>query len=101
MAQARLSSVLSKWSLDHEEQTILDKYFILYWETRHFQSLSRIGTITRQDIDYHIIYHQCLPNALDNHPYVALSFRRINSMTYGYVLVKGVDHMPDSKGIRN
>jgi hypothetical protein len=44
MAQARLSSVLSKWSLDREEQTILDKYFILYWETRHFQSLSRIGT---------------------------------------------------------
>jgi hypothetical protein len=94
MIQSKISAVLQKWSLTREERTILDKYFILYWETEYFLNVSGTGKITKEDIDYLIIYPFGLPIHIPEQANVALSFRKFKSMSYGYVLVKSIPSMP-------
>lgn len=75
-------------------QDCLEHYELLYWSTKWFKKLLTDGTITKDDITYHVIYQHCTPAQLkDTHnSQVALSFRAAQKEynAGAYVLIRKV-----------
>lgn len=90
----------NQWALTEVERNThgITKYYILYWETEYFlETGSQVGTITREGIDYLVLFHKCTPAKLYEYRHMALSFRKNLDMRYGYVLVKPCAVLPKSK----
>lgn len=83
-----LNTILSQWNIPERVRDKLEKYYLLRWQTDYFKIFMKSGVIVHQGQEYQIIYHDCLPAHLDSTPEVMLSFRKLASLKYGYVLVK-------------
>lgn len=69
------NELINNWTLPHR-QADLDKYYLLYWNPVYFDAVWNEGIITREGIDYQVVYHNCRPAELRNERQIALSFRR-------------------------
>lgn len=86
-------AILDYWVIPPALKDRLDKYYLLHWEKDYFFNQSLTGRIVHQDVEYLVLYHQCLPLHMTRADVkqVALSFRKLASMPYGYVLVKPIN----------
>lgn len=83
-----ISNVLNKWALESWDRSYLQKYYILHWETEYFINKSNSSTLHHDGIEYLILYHRCMIADIKKEKDIALSFRKLKSFPYGYVLVK-------------
>ena len=89
-----LSNILQSWEIPAPEHDRMDRYYLLSWKSDYlFETLNNFPTnslshLTHQEIEYNIIYHQCIPKTLHAYTDVLLSFRRINGWERGYVLIR-------------
>lgn len=83
-----ITEVLTQWTLPPNIIDRLDKYYLIKWECDVFNLYSKSSVIRHQGITYQIIYHDCLPEHFQHCTHVAMSFRKLAYMPYGYVLVK-------------
>jgi hypothetical protein len=85
-----MSNVLTKWALESWDRSYLEKYYILHWRTDYFIDKSNSSSLHHDGVEYLILYHRCLIAQIkeSDSKEVALSFRKLKSFPYGYVLVK-------------
>ena len=79
--------------LDPETIKICDRYYILYWESRHLYSqlLHNNGRVMRDKVSYTPVFQDSLEFLeLGNSPemVVKLSFRRLKGKSGGIVIIK-------------
>jgi len=89
-SSAIISEVLTHWEITDRDNPSLKRYYLLHWSSEFFLHADYWGVITHQGLEYHIIYHNCLREHLTAVKDVALSFRKLGFMPYGYVLVKPI-----------
>ena len=58
-----------------EYQDLLSYYNLLYWSPEYFIAKIKDGTITHNEQEFQIIYHNCSPAQLRQYSQVRLSFR--------------------------
>jgi hypothetical protein len=85
-----MNDVISKWTLDAWQRSHLSNYYILHWSTPYFLAQSNKASLNHEGIEYLILYHKCMVAYIKEHDQVALSFRKLKSFPYGYVLVKPI-----------
>lgn len=79
------------WSLPPDYADCLEKYYILHWSRDWFVKQTSSGGITHQGTFYCIIFAQGQTIAdVIAPPTVAISFRKMHGMMYGYAMVRGI-----------
>ena len=83
--------ILLDWSLPPDYAMCLEKYYILHWSRAWFINQTRKVGITHQGVFYAIVFKhgQTIADVIST-PTVAISFRKMHTMAYGYAMVKGV-----------
>jgi len=70
----------------------LDQYYLLYWEPSYLLEILEgddKSYITRNGIRYYVIYMEMLsPEYLKAYKRIRVSFRKPQTLTYGFVLVR-------------
>lgn len=69
------AELINKWTLPFRAPD-LDRYYLLYWTPSYFDAIWNEGIITREGVDYIVVYHACKPAELRREKQIALSFRR-------------------------
>lgn len=82
--------LINTWKLSEELKKRVSKYYLLYWTPVYFDAIWNEGIITREGVDYIVVYHACKPADLRKEKQIALSFRRANKEFNlpAYVLVQ-------------
>lgn len=85
-----MSLILSTWNLPPSIIDRCDRYYILHWDGKYFSDLfyKSSGRITREGVDYQIIFYGSIARELLSADRVAVSFRRFNGDKTGFALVK-------------
>lgn len=79
----------SKWCLSPEQVQELDHYYILSWSRNHFLTrISESVEIFREGVSYLVLTESNQSPFLIDTEQVLLSFRKLKSFSYGYVLVR-------------
>jgi hypothetical protein len=83
-----MSNVLTKWALESWDRSYLEKYYILHWRAEYLVDKSNSSSLHHDGVEYLILYHRCMIAQIKREKEVVLSFRKLKSFPYGYVLVK-------------
>lgn len=88
------SATLTSWELDPKDQELLEKYYLLHWESNYFWHKYHEGSgiLLREGIYYSTIFFEgVLP---PNRKIVLMSFRKPKGFPMGYVLVRPKKGLP-------
>ena len=68
--------VQNHWHIDSYRH-LLQRYFLLHWETDYFIRKLQDGRIEKDGILYSVFYYQCTPVSISKHR-IKLSFRELH-----------------------
>jgi hypothetical protein len=89
-SSSNVSHCLFSWEIPPDQQALLDRYYLLHWQTDYFlEHHSRVSEIPHQGINYYTHFMDgIIPKNLFKYQEMILSFRRIRGWTSGYVLIR-------------